>query len=53
MPNISELIEDDWYPENEEDEKISLDDAALIWFSHGMDEDYMFGYSEEELKKSI
>ena len=31
-------------------EKISVDDAALIWRSHGKDEDYMFGYTEDELE---
>lgn len=34
----------------EEDESISVYDAADIWFSNGKDEDYMFGYTEEELE---
>lgn len=28
-------------------------DAALIWGSLGADEDYTFGYSEEELKDKL
>lgn len=37
---------------NDEDgsERISVWDAADIWRSHGKDEDYMFGYTEEELE---
>lgn len=27
--------------------------AALTWLSRGKDEDYMFGYSEEELEKAL
>ena len=26
---------------------LSVYDAALIWLSHGKDEDYTFGYTEE------
>lgn len=32
---------------------LSAYDAALIWASHGKDEDYMFGYSEEELEAEL
>ena len=28
-------------------------EAALIWASHGKDEDYMFGYSEGELEAAL
>lgn len=28
-------------------------DAAEIWLSNGKDEDYMFGYSEEELLNAL
>ena len=35
------------------DERLSVYDAALIWASHGKDEDYMFGYSEEELEDAL
>lgn len=27
-------------------------DAAEAWLSHGMDEDYTFGYSEDELRRA-
>jgi hypothetical protein len=33
-------------------ESLSVDDAALIWLSNGMDEDYTFGYSESELMRA-
>lgn len=35
------------------DETLSVYDAALIWASHGKDEDYMFGYTEEELEDAL
>ena len=35
------------------DECLSVEEAALIWASHGKDEDYMFGYSEEELEDAL
>jgi hypothetical protein len=28
-------------------------DAAQIWASNGKDEDYMFGYSEDELEDAL
>lgn len=31
-------------------ESLSASDAALIWMSNGKDEDYMFGYDEDELE---
>ena len=34
-------------------ESLSVWDAADIWMSNGMDEDYMFGYSEEELRDAL
>lgn len=36
-----------------DDEYISVQNAALIWASNGKDEDYMFGYSEEELEDAL
>lgn len=36
-----------------DDEALSVYDAALIWASNGMDEDYMYGYSEEELEEAL
>jgi hypothetical protein len=32
---------------------ISAYDAALIWMSNGKDEDYTFGYSEDELQEAL
>lgn len=34
-------------------ERLSVYDAALIWQSNGMDEDYTFGYSENELRDAL
>jgi len=34
-------------------ERLSVYDAAEIWASSGMDEDYTFGYSVEELKNAL
>ena len=34
-------------------ERLSVYDAALIWQSYGMDEDYTFGYTEEELRDAL
>ena len=36
-----------------EDESLSVYDAALIWMSNGKDEDYTFGYTEEELEDAL
>jgi hypothetical protein len=33
-------------------ESLSVHDAADIWLSNGMDEDYMFGYSESDLRRA-
>lgn len=35
------------------DEILSVYDAAEIWLSHGKDEDYMFGYTKEELEDAL
>ena len=35
------------------DEPISIYDAANIWASHGKDEDYSFGFTEEELNDAL
>jgi hypothetical protein len=47
-----------WSPDDEdnqenEDEGLSVYEAALIWASKGKDEDYMFGYTEEELEDAL
>jgi septal ring factor EnvC (AmiA/AmiB activator) len=33
-------------------ERLSVRDAALIWQSNGRDEDYRFGYTEDELRRA-
>lgn len=43
------------YDDNGEstEESLSIDEIALIWLSHGRDEAYMFGYTEEELENAL
>ena len=43
---------DEVYDEDDS-ERISAYDAALIWLSHGKDEDYTCGYSEDELEEAL
>ena len=38
---------------DDDDESLSVYDAALIWMSNGKDEDYTFGYSEDELEDAL
>ena len=38
--------------DDEEGEALSVYDAADIWGSKGRDEDYTFGYSDEELSRA-
>ena len=40
------------HEENDED-TISIYDAAEIWLSSGKDEDQMFGYTKEELEAAL
>ena len=35
------------------EESLSADDASLIWGSRGKDEDYTFGYLEEDLEEEL
>ena len=37
----------------DESEKLSVWDAADIYFSNGCDEDYSFGYTHDELTKAF
>lgn len=39
--------------DDDDSENLSVYDAALIWASNGKDEDYMFGYSEDELEDAL
>jgi hypothetical protein len=38
--------------DDDESERLSVWDAADIYLSKGLDEDYMFGYTHEELMKA-
>lgn len=38
---------------DDEEEGLSVYEAALYWASHGKDEDYTFGYSEDELEAAL
>lgn len=42
-------LDDDDDEELDESQALSVHDAADIWASNGQDEDYMFGYSRQEL----
>jgi hypothetical protein len=44
------LYDDD---DDEDGESLSVYDAAEIWRSNGMDEDYTFGYTEDELRDAL
>lgn len=39
--------------DDDEGESISVYDAAQIWASNGKDEDYTFGYTEDELEGAL
>lgn len=52
-PVCGSIFHDNDYDNNYDDEYISVDEAALIWASNGKDEDYTFGYSEEELEEAL
>ena len=45
------LFDDDY--DEDDDESLSVDEAALIWASNGKDEDYTFGYTEDELEDAL
>lgn len=49
---ISQYNPNDNDDDEDEGEALSVYDAAEIWGSHGRDEDYMFGYSEDELRRA-
>ena len=53
-PECGEVLYEVYDEDGESTEEcISLDEAALIWASHGKDEDYTFGYSEEDLEDAL
>ena len=41
------------YFDGDDDDLMSIFSMAEIWFSDGKDEDYMFGYTEEELEDAL
>lgn len=45
--------DDEFDNDNNECERLSVYDAALIWASHGKDEDYTFRFSEDELEAAL
>ena len=45
------ILDDD--DDDDDGERLSVWDAADIWASYGKDEDYMFGYTEEELEDAL
>ena len=49
----NEVIIEDEFEEDDSSERLSVWDAADIWASNGKDEDYMFGYTEEELENAL
>ena len=48
---IKEILVD--YDDDGNGERLSVYEAAEIWASKGKDEDYMFGYSEDELEDAL
>lgn len=56
--SVNDVTEDniiDEYDNDDDDdnESLSVWDAADIWESSGRDEDYMFGYTEEDLEDAL
>ena len=49
---LSGADDDDDDADGDTGEALSVWDAADIWLSKGMDEDYMFGYTEDELRRA-
>lgn len=43
----------DYEEDDECEDRISASDAALAWLSRGMDEDYMFGFTRDELEDAL
>lgn len=39
--------------DEEDDESLDVYEAASIWASNGKDENYTFGYSEDELEEAL
>ena len=45
--------ESEYDDDDDDGEYLSVYEAADIWRSNGFDEDYTFGYSEEELEDAL
>jgi hypothetical protein len=50
--NLEDLSGEDDDADEDSTETLSVHDAADIWLSNGMDEDYTFGYTAEELQRA-
>lgn len=50
---LQALIDHDAYEERDAGRSLDVVDAAYAWASSGMDEDYMFGYTEYELRNAL
>lgn len=46
-------MEDEFMNADDDGGEMNVYDAALIWASNGKDEDYTFGYSEDELEDAL
>jgi len=44
---------EEYWDEDDDEETLNVYDAADIYFSKGMDEDYRFGYSHQELVEAF
>lgn len=58
MSQVSDAIygmESEWLDDDDDESNgvLSVYDAALIWASHGKDEEYTFGFTEEELEDAL
>ena len=56
MFKVSDAIDgmqSEWMGDDDDSESLSASEAALIWASNGKDEDYTFGYSEDELNDNL
>ena len=49
---LSSGADDDEDSDGDSGERLSVWEAKDIWLSNGMDEDYRFGYTEDELRRA-
>lgn len=43
----------EWDEDDDDAECLDAEDASWIWMSNGKDEDYLFGYSDDELEDAL